>query len=158
MIIISEQIEISIDAEDLLHDLEEVDRKVEQTEANANEVIAEVEESTRSAFTQTLNMARNAYTIGLGIVKATGVSVSYFFRSMMSAAFGAISILRPLLTAEAVTPGMQAQAIIGFAELAVAIAAVVAAQLEQSEIARGFRGAAMAISGIQSLIGGQYYL
>lgn len=156
MIIIGERIDVIIEVDK--SELEQAKVDVDNFDKKSNEIIETVDKKSRESFFHVLTQARAAYTVGLGLIKASGVSVSYFFRSMMSAAFGAISIMTPLLTAEAVTPGMQWAAALGFAELGVAVAAVVAAQMEQSEIARGFRGAAMALGGIQSMLGNMYYL
>lgn len=131
---------------------------VKNTQQNVQTVVEQVDKEISATYLKTVNLARNAYTIGLGLVKAGGGSVSYFFRSMISAAFGAIAILTPLIAAEAVTPGMQIQAALGSIELGVAIAATIAATIEQSEIARGLRGAAMSLGAIQSLIGSLDYV
>ena len=88
-----------------------------------------------------------------GVVRAAGGSISTVFRTVIGTTLGAISLLTPILTAQAVTPGMQIQAAIGFASIAVAVSALVAAELQQRELSDALRGANMALHGIQSLIG-----
>ena len=48
---------------------------------------------------------------------------------------------------------MQIQAALGFASIAVAVSALVAAELQEKEFSDALRGANMAIHGVQSLIG-----
>jgi hypothetical protein len=88
-----------------------------------------------------------------GIVRAAGGTIETVFRTVVGTTLGAISMLVPLLTAEAVTPGMQIQAAMGLASIAVAVSAMVAAELEQRELSDQLRGANMALHGIQSLLG-----
>ena len=88
-----------------------------------------------------------------GAVRAMGGSISTVFRTVIGTTLGAISLLTPLLTAAAVTPGMQIQAAMGFASIGLAVAALIAAEAEEREVSDALRGANMALHGIQSFIG-----
>lgn len=152
------KIEIILSAEELIKALMEVQLAAQQTEEIVDEVVEESDDKISKAFMKTVALARSVYTIGLGMLKASGVSISYFFRSMISAGFGAVSILGPLLQAyfhaglAGMDPFMVAQAVMGMGELSVAIMAMISAQGKSTEIARELRGAAMMFSGFQSLL------
>ncbi len=148
-----ERIDIVINAEEVLRALEQVDAKIEETEEKAEEVIEKIDTSTTASYNQVLNMARSTWLMTQGIVRAAGGAISATFRMAVGATLGAISMLLPIFTAEAVTPGMQANAILGMISIATAIAALSAAQKEEQELALQFRGANMALHGIQSIIG-----
>lgn len=152
----SDEIEVKIVVDD--SDFKESHRERTKIIKTDHILLDEVDERSAESFMQVLSMARSAYTVGLGLIKMGGESISYFFRSMMSAAFGAIAILKPLLSAEAMVPGMQVTAALGLFELGVAVAAMVAAEMERTDIARGFRGAAMSLGALSQLIGDFYFL
>jgi hypothetical protein len=145
-------IELGVSTEEAERDIEEVQQKIEETSEMWKEAKEEIDDGMHQAFLQTINLARSAYTVGLGLVKSTGASVSYFFRSMISAAFGTIAVLEPLLVAKSLATYDYISMALGTAELAIAIGAVIAAEAEQTKIARGFRGAAMTIGGMSQII------
>jgi hypothetical protein len=145
-------ISIGVSTEEAERDIAAVNDQIKQTSEDWEKTKEKVDEEMRESYRKTISLARNAYTIGLGLVKSTGASVSYFFRSMISAAFGAIAILEPLLTAKSLATYDYVSMAIGMAELGVAIAAVIAAEAEQSKIARGFRGAAMSLGGLSQML------
>lgn len=88
-----------------------------------------------------------------GLIRAAGGSIETVFRTVIGTTLGAISLLVPILSAQAVTPGMQLQAAIGFASIGLAVSALVSAELDQREVSDALRGANMALHGIQSLLG-----
>ncbi len=148
-----ERIDIVINAEEVLRALEKIDAKIEETEEKAEEVIEAVETAVTISYNQVLNMARATWLMTQGVVRAAGGAISATFRMAVGTALGAISVLIPIFTAEAVTPFMQAQAALGMISIGIAIAALAAAQQEEQELALQFRGANMALHGIQSIIG-----
>lgn len=151
-----EKIDIIVEVDD--SELKDAQREIDQFESDSTAVIKNANDSSRDSFMHTLSMARSMYTIGLGIVKATGTTVNYFFRSMISAAFGAIQLIGSILTAESFVPGMAIPAALGLAELGVAIGATIAAQNEQADLARSLRGVAMSLGGVNQLIGNMYFI
>ncbi len=148
-----ERIDIVINAEEVLRALERVDAKIEETEEKAEEVIEKIDTATTASYNQVLSMARATWLMTQGLVRATGGAISATFRMAVGTVLGAISMLLPIFTAEAVTPGMQAQAALGMISIGIAAAALAAAQQEEKELALQFRGANMALHGIQSIIG-----
>ncbi len=152
------KVEIVLNAEELIRALELIEDKAEQTEEIVKTVSEKSDDMLRSSYFKALGLARSAYTIGLGMVKASGQSVSYFFRAMISATFGAIQTLYPLFKA-LIFKGAGtynayevAMALLGMAELAVATISVKMAEREESDIARGMRGVAMSLGGLNSLL------
>ena len=140
---------MEINAEDLLRELEAVEGRANEVE----DIVEEVKETARSSLTQVMGGVHAAWLATQGIVRATGGTIETVFRTVVGTTLGAISMLVPLLTAEAVTPGMQIQAAMGLASIGIAVSAMVAAELEQRELSDQLRGANMALHGIQSLIG-----
>jgi hypothetical protein len=151
-----ERIDITIEVDD--SDLQEAKADVEEFETESQRIIENVDQETKRSFNQVLSLARGAYLVGLGMVKAGGESVSYFFRAMISSFFGAVSILQPLLQAilhagaATLNPYMVAQAVLGLASLGVSIGAAVSAEAGNQDLARGLRGLDMTILGFQQLI------
>ena len=144
---------IDIDAQPAHQELNELEAHREEVESDVEETVQEVDTSLADSYTKCLNMARGAYLVGLGMVKSTGATVSYFFRAAISAVFSTAAMLKPLLFAKAITTGDWVNFGIGMASLSVAIASAVAAQAKQSELARGLRGIDMSLLGLQQLIG-----
>jgi len=118
--------------------------------------VKKVEETSKFTFFSVLNMAKMAWSTTEMIVKQAGGTISTVFSGLISATFATISILQPLLTAEAVTPGMQATAALGFIQLGLTIAALVAAEQKRAELEESLRNASMALMSISSLIGRAY--
>ncbi|MFX1371333.1 MAG: hypothetical protein ACFFCE_05690 [Promethearchaeota archaeon] len=148
----SEKVNLDVDTTVAKQKLDEVENKRQQVETATNKTVQEVEEKTTYAYQKVLSMARSSYLAGAAFVRATGTSVSYFFTSLISAGISAISLLTPILTAEAVTPGMQIQAAIGFLNIGIATTALIAAQLEQSKIAQQLASANEGLHNIQTII------
>ena len=147
----TDNIEIEVIVDD--SDLRETQRDVEVFEKESHAILDEVDERTEYSYQQVLNAARGAYLIGMGLMRSTGESVSYFFRAMISAAFGAASILGPLITAKGFATQDYVGAGLALVSLGSSIAAAIAAQAQQEDIARGLRGVDMALLGLQQLIG-----
>ena len=146
---LDEEITLTLNADELLLELDKV-------EARANEVentVAKVEEESEKSYTAVIGMVHAGWLATQGMVRAAGGTISTVFRTVIGTTLGAISLLTPILTAEAVTPGMQAQAAMGFASIALALSALVAAEAQEQEFSDALRGANMALHGIQSMIG-----
>lgn len=154
-----ERIELEIDGQKLLQEIYKTEQEAQRVSAEAHTILNEVDERTRISFNNVLNAARGAYLVGIGLTKAGGESISYFFRAMISAAFSTAAILGPQLQAALAKgeatydPWAIAQAVFGMISLGTSIGAAVAAQQQQMDIARSLRGADMALLGIQQLIG-----
>ena len=153
----SESIELIIDVDVLRRELAEVNQEVNDTEEKAGRVIEEVENRSREAFNDVLSIARSSYIIALGTVKAMGGSVSYMFRSMVSAAFTTIHALQALALGKAMTTSDWLSFTMEMAQLGLALGATIAADLGQQEIGRSLMGAKMSLMGLQNLIGVMSY-
>lgn len=148
----SEKITLDVDTSEAQRKLNEVEKKRQQVESAANKTVIEVDKKTTFAYQKVLGMARSAYLAGAAFVRATGTSVSYFFTSLISAGISAISLLTPILTAEEVTPGMQIQAAIGLINIGIATTALIAAQLQQGQIAQQLASANEGLHNIQTIL------
>ena len=139
-------------------------KEIIQTVAVENKLIEEVDKKAGESFATVLNMARGAYLLVLGMVKSTGASVSYFFRSMISSVFSTISMLHPLFLAMkaggigTMNPLMIAQASFGLFSLAASISAAYQAERGYTETARGMRGLDMSLLVLQQLLQNMNFL
>lgn len=124
------------------NDRERVDRLVEDTKKNAS-----------LSFNQVLSMAQQTWGVVDAMMRAMGINVSMQFRLLMRSGFAAIRVLTPLFTAEALTPGMQAQAALGMLNLILAAEAIKQAQEGETQAATQIAAATEGISGINSMIG-----
>lgn len=153
----SERIEITLTAEDLIRYLEQVDSRIEETEENAEQVITEVDKRTAESFNRVLTMARSTYLMSIGMVKAMGGSVTYMFRSMVSGMFATIHALKAVALGKAMTTGDWISFAMEMGQLGLAMAATIAADLGQQKIGRGLMGVKMSLMGLQQMIGVMSY-
>lgn len=149
----SDKISLELNTEDLHKALEDVERHREIVEANTEKTISFVSKASAEAVAEVTAMTRMSYNLMESMVTAAGGTIPPIMSGLISAAFSTISILTPLLTAAEVTPGMQATAALGFMELGMTVSALVAAQIEQQEVAQKLSGARAVISNISAMVG-----
>jgi len=147
----TDNIEIEVIVDD--SDFKQKDAEIKQEIAADNLLLDEVEKRSQASFQQVLSLARGAYLVGLGMLKSTGESISYFFRAMISAVFSTATVLYPLITAKEWATWDVIGGAMAIASLGTSIAAAVQAQAQETEIARGLRGIDMSLLGLQQLIG-----
>lgn len=152
----ADSIEIEIVIDD--SDLKESQKNIEEHNKEAKKILAEIEKKRRKSFNHVLNMARASYLIGIGVVKAMGISVPYMFRSMISASFATIAALKAVALGKAMTTMDWISFAMEMGQLGLATAATVAAQVGQQEIGRSLMGAKMSLMGISTLISNLYFL
>lgn len=146
---LDEKVTLELNAEDLLRELAVVEQRAEDVE----NVVEEVGRDSQAIMNKVMAGVHAGWLATQGLVRAAGGSISTVFRTVIGSTLGAISLLTPILSAEMVTPGGQIQALMGFASIALAVGALVSAELEQREFSDALRGANMALHGVQSLIG-----
>ncbi len=138
----SEKIELDIDTEPIISKLKVVDKLRQDVEGAAT-----------ASFNQVVGMARASYSLINSVIKAAGGAIPATLEAIISGTISAIAIFKPLLTAAAVTPGMQIQAAIGFASLALTFAALSAAQQKKTDVQQTIAGMNGVLTGISALIG-----
>jgi len=143
------EIEIIVDDSDLL----EAEKDIEEFEETSHQVIDEVDNRTRESFNKVLSMARGSYLLALGAVKAFGGSISYMFRSMVSAAFTTIAAYKAISLGKLMTTGDWISFGMEMAQLGLATAATIAAQAGAQDIGRSLMGAKMSLMGLNQMIG-----
>ena len=146
---LDDEIVLTLNADELLQELEKVEARADEAE----EKVEAVKEVAEISFSKVMSMVHAGWLVTQGMVRAAGGTISTVFRTVVGTTLGMISMLIPILTAESVTPGMQAQAALGFASIAMATAALAAAEAEEREFSDALRGANMALHGIQSMLG-----
>jgi len=132
----SENITLSVDTSAGEEALTALEKRIEEIVNKENTVIQTTEKAAKSSINRVISMARLGWSMIDQVFQAFGVQMSSQARLLIQSIFSTISILTPLLMAESVTPGMQAQAAFGFMELGAAVVAMVQAQLGQAEASR----------------------
>ena len=144
-----EGIVLKVNKEEIIQDLKEIKEEGKAVTKTVEKIVTEAKYS----FTQIIGGVHAVWLATQGAVRAAGGSIETVFRTLIGTSLSTVAILAPLLSAQAVTPGMQIQAALGFASLGLAISALVAAEAEEKEFSDALRGANMALHGIQSFIG-----
>lgn len=119
----------------------------------SDKVLNEVDTKSTMVFSKVLTGAQMGYSTLSSLIRAAGGTVSATFETVISAAFSVMGILSPIFSAEAVTPGMQVQAALGFLQLGLSLAAITAAQANQSKLSEQIRTSLSAVRNTSSLIG-----
>ncbi len=149
----SERIEITINAEEVLRILAEVNAKVEETEEKAEQVVESVEEQTKKSFTQVMGYMRASYSIIAGISRIMGGGLSQVFSSIYMAAMSAIGTYKAIAAAIAATgPIGWVQAAIMTTSLVTASLSLTSIMLGQRALSTKIRGLNMTLHGISGLI------
>lgn len=144
---------LDLNTADLKKQLRDVEREAERVEKKSADILNKTEDKANLTFGQVVGGAQELWGIIDAVVATSGGAISTTFRSLITAGFSTINILQPLLAAESVTPGMQAQAALGFLNLGMAISAIVAAQFKQQVVSQKLMESMQIINGIQGFIG-----
>jgi len=107
---------------------------IEEKTKEVDELVEKTDEKSKETWMLAVGVAQSSWVLMDSIISAAGGTVSGILRATISGAFAAIAIMKPLLAAEAVTPGMQAFAAIGFFNIGLAIIAAIAAERQAGEI------------------------
>ena len=146
-------VEVNVSTQQGHQALDALEAHRKEVEDASNETIEEVEVASSASFNRVISMARGSYLVSLGMVKAMGGSVSYMFRSMVSAAFATIAALRAVSLGKAMTTRDWLSFVMEMGQLALATSATIAAELQQQQIGRDIMGAKLSLMGLQQLIG-----
>jgi hypothetical protein len=144
---------LTIDVEKAIDDLEKVEEKRKEVEKDTKDAIKTVDKEVASMRRHAVNAMQGTWHALEGMMRSVGITMPQLLRSVISGTFAAIKLLTPILTAEAVTPGMQIQAAIGFSQVALSIVAAAAAQREAAEQENSFNNINSVLGSINSLIG-----
>ena len=147
-----DQINVKVVVDD--HQLDDAQTKGEKV----SNTIDFVEKKSKKAYRAAIASARAAWQIAEGVIMAMGGSISTEFKAVISAGFGMIQILTPILTAQSVSGWMSLQGILGLVELMTAITALASAQSQQSTLESDMRGVLTILNGVQSYIGSMSHL
>jgi len=159
-----EALYIDVDTTQAIDKLDEVNDKIEDTKDKLTQVLDDVDKKTQTSFNAVMGMMRAAYSGITAVVRIGGGTVSRVFATIISGALGATTVLYPVLQAALTTglaslnPYQVAMAIAGMAELGISIAAIVAAQGNQTEINQKLSAGLSAVNSIQMFIGSMNFL
>ncbi len=148
-----ERIDISINAEEVIRDLDKIDDKIDETEEKAASAIETVEVQTKRSFTQVMGYMRASYSIIAGISRIMGGGLSQVFSSIYMAAMSAIGTYKAIAAAIAATgPTGWVQAAIMTTSLVTASLNLTSIMLGQRALSTKIRGLNMTLHGISGLI------
>ena len=134
--------DFEINVEDMLQDIEVVEEKVEETK----ETIVELQKQSIKAVRRTISMARIGWGMIQGMIRASGGAISMTQRLVVSAAFGAVQALYPILYAAmhggiaSMNTAAVSSALMGIVELSTALGALAAYESGQRELSLRLRG------------------
>lgn len=120
--------------------------------------IAKVERESYKALNRTMRALQLGWGMIQGAIRAAGGSISMTTRLVVSAGFGAIQALAPLLVEGGIVaaiskdPLLIAQVIAGIAQMATSIAALVAYQSDERALSQQLRGASFMINNISGML------
>ena len=127
-------IELDADTTIANQKVDELENKVDNVVKLSDRMLLDVDNKTDITFNKVMTATRAGYSMVMSLITAAGGTVDVVFQSIIAAAFSTVGILYPLFVAQALTPGMQLQAIMGFMQLELAIISIVAAQQKQQDI------------------------
>jgi hypothetical protein len=125
---------------------------VENKANEVEEIVQNVKKEAGISFGEIMGGVHAMWLTTQGVVRAAGGSISTVFRTLVGTTLGAISILTPIFQAE-VAAHDYVSAAMGFASIALALSALIAAEAQEQEFSDALRGANMALHGIQAMIG-----
>ncbi|MCP4550878.1 MAG: hypothetical protein GY834_02305 [Bacteroidetes bacterium] len=150
------EFKVTVDADTTL-----ANKKLNDTEGNRQRLenmVTDTVSRSKMSFNQVLSMAQQSWGVIDAMFRAMGFNVSMQFRLLIRSGFAAIRVLTPIFTAEALTPGMQAQAAFGMLNLVLAAMAIAEAEAGATQSATQIAAATEGISGINSMIGSMSFM
>ncbi len=148
-----ERIEISINAEEVLRALQQLDTKIETTEEKAEQLTESVEEQTQKSFNNVMGFMRASYLMISGLSRVMGGGLSQVFSSIYMAAMSAIGAYQAIAAAIAASgPAGWLQAAIMTTSLITAGLSLVSILAGQRDLSTKIRGVNMALHGISGMI------
>ena len=147
---------IDVDEKTALNKIGWIDEKLAKTAA----YIEEVEKSAQRKIKAVIHGAQLAWGVIQGAVRAAGGSISMTTRLIVSAGFGAIQTIIPLLSAIGIIgtatgdPVKIGAAILGAAQMTSAIAALIAFQAQEKQISLQLRGLNFMFSNMSMMLSG----
>jgi len=143
-------IDLIINEEKINAQLNSIKEKTEKLD----EIIENTNKKSSETWMLAVGVAQSSWSLLESVLSSVGIAIPGMLRATVQGAFAAINIMRPLIAAEAVTPGMQIAAGIGFANILLAIAAASTAQTAAGEIEQQMKNATgNVLADVNSLIG-----
>ncbi len=148
-----ERIEISINAEEVLRALQQIDDNIEATEEKAEQLTESVEEQTQKSFNNVMGFMRASYLLISGLSRVMGGGMTQVFSSMYMAAMSVIGTYKAIAAAIAASgPAGWVQAGIMITSLVTASLSLVSILSGQRALSTKIRGVNMALHGISGMI------
>ena len=130
-------------------------REIQISTEEAKTKLKELEQIRRAeaeSINNVTNMARLAYMATVNVIEAAGGSVSALFTSLVTVGLETVSLMSALAGGLWATPGGQVQAAIMTINIGIAIAAIIATQTKQAQVASQLASAQMAIHSVSALM------
>ena len=121
-------------------------RLIKQSAKNTEEILEELEKTAQDKIRRVIHIAQLGWGLIQGMLRASGQAISMTTRLVVSASFGAIKMLTPILYA-AFHGGIASmnfmaamEAMMGFAQLTTATTALIAYESDQRKMSLQLRG------------------
>lgn len=137
----SENISLSADMSQADEALDNFKRRSEEIVQSVNQQIQETEQKTSRAVRKVVALGRMGYEMVDNLTRGFGLAIPPVIGSLIRGALSVASVFANIFTAEAITPGMEAAAALGFAELALLTANISMVIQGQTEMVTQLRAA-----------------
>ena len=133
---------------------------VEEKKEDVEKSIKTLEKEAKKRVNRVIHMAQLGWGILQGVIRAAGGSITMTTRLAISAGFGAIQMLYPIISAGGIAgllagdPLKIAASIAGLAQLVTASAALIAFETQQKDLSLQLRGLNFAFSNMSMMFSG----
>lgn len=128
-------------------------KDIEQKTKNADVALEEVKKKSRETTIAVISIIRVSYGILRGVLRASGITIDAVTNAVIQSALMMGQQMYTIATAQAVTPGMAAAAIITGIQAGVVMGTAFAAQGKAADITRDIETANMIIGNVNAMVG-----
>jgi len=144
---------ILLNTQEAKQQLKDVNDQVQRT----NQELNQTKQNSRDTMIMAIGVIRNSYGILRGVLKAAGVTVDSITNAVITATLQMGQQFYTLATAQSVTPGMQAAAVITALQAGIIIASAINQEKEAKDISREIEATTLILGNVNSIIGGMNF-
>jgi len=142
-----------IDTDEALKKLLDVEMKRKETEKNTTETIKKIDEAQLKVFNRAVSAMQATWHGVESIARTMGVAFPKLMSTVISGAFTSIKLITSILSAQAFTPGMAAQSLLGLFQIGLSIGAAFAAKQDEQKAEDELRNMNSMLGVVSGLIG-----
>jgi len=128
-------------------------RDIEGEKKEMDKGLEETRDKARDTMMMTFGVVRSSYQLLRGTLRAAGITIDAVTNATIQSLINVGQQFYKLATAKAVTPGMQAAAVVTFIQSAIIIAQAMQYEKESKEISRNIETTNAMLNGINGIIG-----